>query len=60
MRRFKRLANAFCKKTDNLKAAVALHYAHYDFVGINRTLKTSAAREAGIDIECCLLEICLS
>lgn len=60
MRHFKRFANAFSKKADNLKAAVALHYTHYDFVGIHRTLRTSAARETGIDIGCYLLEICLS
>jgi hypothetical protein len=28
MRRFTRLTNAFSKKLSNLKAAVALHFAH--------------------------------
>jgi hypothetical protein len=28
MGRFTRLTNAFSKKLDNLKAAVALHFAH--------------------------------
>jgi hypothetical protein len=32
MRRFKRLTNAFSKKADNLKAAVALHYAHRELI----------------------------
>jgi hypothetical protein len=32
MRRFTRLTNAFSKKADNLKAAVALHVAHYNFI----------------------------
>jgi len=31
MRRFTKLTNAFNKKADNLKAAVALHFAHYNF-----------------------------
>ncbi|MGH7984808.1 MAG: hypothetical protein ACREQX_00755 [Candidatus Binataceae bacterium] len=31
-RRFTRLTNAFSKKLANLKASVALHYAHYNFV----------------------------
>ena len=60
MMRFKRLANAFCKKTDNLKAVVALHDAHYNFVGIHRTLRTTPETETGIDIECYLLKIGLN
>lgn len=35
-RRFTRLTNAFSKKLANLKASVALHYAHYNFVRIHR------------------------
>ena len=31
MRRFTRLTNGFSKKLANLKAAVALHFAHYNF-----------------------------
>jgi hypothetical protein len=30
MRRFTRLTNAFSKKFENLQAAVALHFAHYN------------------------------
>ena len=43
MRRFTRLTNAFSKKVENLGAAVALHYMHYNFgrphksLGANRT-----------------------
>jgi hypothetical protein len=37
MRRFTRLTNAFCKKLATLKASVALHYAHYNFVRVHRT-----------------------
>lgn len=49
MRRFTRLTNAFSKKADNLKAAVALNFAHYNFVRIHRTLRTTPATEAGVD-----------
>lgn len=48
MRRFTRLTNAFSKKGDNLKAAVALHFAHYNFVRVHRTLKVTPAMEAGV------------
>lgn len=48
MRRFTRLTNAFSKKLENLKAAVALHFAHYNFVRIHRTLKCTPAMEAGV------------
>jgi hypothetical protein len=48
MRRFTRLTNAFSKKVDNLKAAVALHFAHYNFVRVHRTLKVTPAMEAGV------------
>ena len=48
MRRFTRLTNAFSKKLENLKAAVALHFAHYNFVRIHRTLRVTPAIEAGI------------
>lgn len=48
MRRFTRLTNAFSKKIDNLKAAVALHFAHYNFVRIHRSIKVAPAMAAGI------------
>ncbi len=48
MRRFTRLTNAFSKKAENLKAEVALHFAHYNFVRVQRTLKVTPAMEAGI------------
>ena len=47
MRRFTRLTNAFRKKLDNLKAAVALHLAHYNFVRVHKTLRVTPAMEAG-------------
>lgn len=48
MRRFTRLTNAFSKKVENLKAAVCLHFAHYNFVRIHKTLKCTPAMEAGV------------
>lgn len=38
MRRFTRLTNAFSKKVDNLMAAVALHFLHYNFGRIYTSL----------------------
>jgi IS1 family transposase len=48
MRRFTRLTNAFSKKVENLKAAVALHFAHYNFCRIHGSLRTTPAMAAGI------------
>jgi hypothetical protein len=46
MRRFSRLTNAFSKKLANLKAALALHFAHYNFMRVHRTLRVTPAIEA--------------
>jgi len=48
MRRFTRLTNGFSKKIDNLAHAVALHFMHYNFVRIHKTLKVTPAMAAGI------------
>lgn len=48
MRRFTRLTNAFSKKLENLKAAVALHFAHYNFVRIHSSLRVTPAIAAGV------------
>jgi len=48
IRRFTRLTNGFSKKVENLKAALALHFAHYNFMGIHQTLNVTPAMEAGI------------
>jgi hypothetical protein len=49
MRRFTRLTNGFSKKLDNLKGAVALHFAHYNLVRVHRTLRMSPAMAAGVE-----------
>jgi hypothetical protein len=43
MRRFTRLTNGFSKKVENMKAAVSLHFAHYNFVRLHRTLRVMQA-----------------
>jgi hypothetical protein len=48
MRRFTRLTNAFSKKVENLTAAVSLHFAHYNFVRVHRTLRATPAMEARV------------
>jgi IS1 family transposase len=48
MRRFTRLTNGFSKKIENMKAAVALHFAHYNFVRIHRSLRITPAMAAGL------------
>ena len=48
MRRFTRLTNGFSKKIENLAHAVALHFMHYNFVRIHKTLKTSPSMAAGV------------
>ena len=48
MRRFTRLTNAFSKKLDNLKAATALHFFHYNFMRIHSSLRVTPAMEAKI------------
>lgn len=48
MRRFTRLTNGFSKKIENLEHAVALHFMHYNFARIHKTLKCTPAMEAGV------------
>jgi transposase-like protein/IS1 family transposase len=48
MRRLTRLTNAFSKKLENHRAAVALHFAWYNFCQIHGSLKITPAMEAGI------------
>jgi IS1 family transposase len=48
IRRLTRLTNAFSKKPEGLKAAVALHFAYYNFVRRHKSLRVTPAMEAGI------------
>jgi hypothetical protein len=48
MRRFTRLTNAFSNKVENLHAAVAFHFAHYNFVRLHRSLNVTPAMQAGV------------
>jgi IS1 family transposase len=48
MRRFTRLTNAFSRKRDNLRAALALHFAAYNFTWMHRTIRCTPAMAAGI------------
>jgi IS1 family transposase len=42
LRRFTRLTNAFSKKVENMKAALAIHFAHYNFCR-----SSNVARDSG-------------
>jgi len=47
-RRLSRLTNAFSKKIENFRAAVALHYAYYNFCKLHKTIRCTPAMEAGV------------
>jgi hypothetical protein len=47
-RRFTRLTNAFSKKLENRALSVALHYMHYNFCRIHKTLRITPAMAAGV------------
>jgi IS1 family transposase len=48
MRRFTRLTNAFSKKLDNLVAACNLHFYHYNFMRLHRSLRCTPAMKADL------------
>lgn len=47
-RRLSRLTNAFSKKLENFKAAVALHYGYYNFVKMHKSIRCTPAMAAGV------------
>lgn len=47
-KRFARLTLGFSKKAENLRAAVALHFAYYNFIWIPRTTGMTPAMAAGL------------
>ena len=49
MRRLTRLTYAFSKKLENFEAAVALHFAYYNFVRSHKTIRMTPAMAAGIE-----------
>ena len=49
MRRLNRLTLAFSKKLENFEAAVALHFAYYNFVKIHKTLRCTPAMAAKVE-----------
>jgi len=48
IRRLTRLTNAFSKKWENLQAAIALHFAYYNFCRVHSSLRVTPAMEAGL------------
>jgi IS1 family transposase len=46
LRRLTRLTNAFSKKWENLKAALAVYFAHYNFIRVHTTLRVTPAMQA--------------
>ena len=48
LKRFTRLTNGFSRKLENHEAALGLHFAHYNFVARDKTLRTTPAVAAGI------------
>jgi hypothetical protein len=49
MRRLTRLTLAFSKKLENFEAAVALHFAYYNFVKRHNSLRCTPAMAAGVE-----------
>jgi IS1 family transposase len=48
MRTLTRTTDAFARKLDNLKAAIALYFMHYNFARIHQSLRVTPAMEAAV------------
>lgn len=48
LRRFTRLSNGFSRKKANLRAALALYFAYYNFVKIHSSIRMTPAMKAGV------------
>jgi hypothetical protein len=48
VRRLTRLTNAFSKKFENFRAAVALHFAYYNFVRLHKAVRMTPAMAGGV------------
>jgi len=48
-RRLTRLTNAFSRKFENFEAAIALHFAYYNFIKTHGALKMTPAMAAGVE-----------
>ena len=48
LRRFTRLTNAFSRKRENLRAALALHFAAYNFCWMHSSIRMTPAMKAGL------------
>jgi IS1 family transposase len=49
VRRLTRLTNAFSKKLENFEAAMALHFAYYNFVKFHGAIRMTPAMAAGVE-----------
>ncbi len=56
MRRFTRLTNTFSKKVKNYSRAISLHYIHYGFARIRRSLRVTLAMAAQVTDRMRLIE----
>jgi IS1 family transposase len=48
LKRLNRLTLAFSKKLENLKAAISIHFAYYNFCRVHGTLRITPAMQAGL------------
>ncbi|MGO8741291.1 MAG: hypothetical protein ACLPYZ_12275 [Limisphaerales bacterium] len=48
-RRLTRLTNAFSKKLENFEAAIALHFAYYNFIKTHLAIRMTPAMAANVE-----------